>query len=103
MKLKNMVPRLITIEHEIGGDVKSFRFMPAGEPVEVPRQVVKSFYAKALINDGSLAIVDTDDAEVEADDGLSELVAQAEELGVKVDKRWGEDRLLSEIEAKLAE
>jgi len=106
MKIKNMVARLITVDHEVSGEVKSFRFMPAGEPIEVPKQVASSLYIKALINDGSLSIVDVeDDVEDDADPAeasrLSDLVAQAEELGVKVDKRWGDDRLTSEIEAAL--
>lgn len=33
---------------------------------------------------------------------MSDLKAQAEELGIKVDGRWSEDRLQQEIDAKLA-
>ena len=33
----------------------------------------------------------------------ADLLKQAEELGIKVDKRWGDDRIQSEIDAKLAE
>jgi hypothetical protein len=35
--------------------------------------------------------------------GLDDLMKQADELGAKVDKRWGEDRLRAEIDKKLAE
>jgi len=33
----------------------------------------------------------------------ADLLKQAEELGIKIDKRWGDERIQSEIDAKLAE
>lgn len=33
----------------------------------------------------------------------ADLLKQAEELGIKVDKRWGDERIQSEIDAKLNE
>lgn len=99
-KIKNTCARLIVIEHVIDEKVEKFQFMPAGEAVDTPKSVVNGKYCQALIADGSLAVVG-DSAETVAEDDLSDLRAQAAELGITVDKRWGSDRLSDEIEKAL--
>ncbi len=102
MKIKNNCARLITIEHVIDGNVEKFQFMPAGDAIEVPSQVAKGKYCQALIADGSL-VRDGESEEAGSDDELSDLRAQAIDLGITVDNRWGSERLSTEIEKALAD
>ena len=55
----------------------------------VPADLASHWFVKAM------AEPDIDDAD---DDGMALLLAMAEELGIKVDKRWSEERLAAEIE-----
>lgn len=100
MFLKNEAARLITIN----ADGKKYQVLPGLNPVvEVPDEVAKIPFVKALLKNGSLRRAGED--ELEADEGEDELEAlrkQAKELGINVDKRWGENRLVEEI-AKAAE
>lgn len=105
MYLKNEAARLITIN----ADGKKYQVLPGLNPVvEVPDEVAKIPFVKALLKNGSLrriskVDVDGDDsASYDAMDREMELIDQAEKLGIAVDKRWGEKRLLEEI-AKAAE
>ena len=103
MKIKNACARLITIND----DGNAYRFMPAGESVDIPESVAGSMYVKALIENGSLAIVsdeaDTGDVGDTGGTGSEDIIAELESLGVTVDKRWGEDRLAQELEKALGE
>lgn len=91
--------RLITINH----NGKSYDIVPGGTGavfVDVPNDAVKTPFVKALIESGELVMVESD-SPVEDDDGLDELRAEAEKLGVKVDKRWKEERIQQEIDKAL--
>jgi len=97
--LINKCARLITLEELVEGKKRTYQFMPAGQAVPVTDSVASAPYTKALIDDGSLSFVDGDASS--PDDDLSDLKAQAEDLGITVDKRWGKDRLSDEIEKAL--
>lgn len=103
MLLKNAAARLITVNHrEEDGTVISYDILPGDNPaVEVPKTHAQSDFVKANIANGSLIVLAAD-TEDDADE-LDDLREQAKALGIKVDKRWGEDRLLEEIAAKQAE
>ncbi|WP_256595127.1 hypothetical protein [Pseudomonas sp. S5D5] len=97
MFLKNEAARLITINHLVDGVETSYPILPGENPaVEVPDAVAKIDFVKALLKNGDLRRVGAD--ELEADDGKEDdLSAQAEALGIKVNKTWGETRLREEI------
>lgn len=110
MHLKNKAARLITFSW----DKEKYRLLPAGASVEVPDGAEKSAFLKSLVEDGSVEIVSTSDAELddaESDDEektdsdaeLDDLRGQASDLDIDVDKRWGSTRLKEEIEKALAE
>lgn len=97
MFLKNEAARLITINHLVDDKETSYPILPGENPaVEVPDAVAKIDFVKALLKNGDLRRVGADELEAEdADD--EDLVAQAEALGIKVNKTWGENRLREEI------
>lgn len=79
---------------------ESYDFLPGGQdapPAEVPNYVVDHHFVKALVENGSLIVV-SNEPDVDADDGLDLLRAQAEALGIKVDKRWKAEKLQAAIE-----
>jgi hypothetical protein len=97
MFLKNEAARLITINHLVDGTETSYPILPGENPaVEVPDAVAKIDFVKALLKNGDLRRVGADELEAEDTDD-EDLVAQAEALGIKVNKTWGENRLREEI------
>ena len=97
MHLKNEAARLITINHRDGDEVNQYRILPGENPaVEVPDAVAKIDFVKALLKNGDLRRVGADELEAEDSDD-EDLAAQAEALGIKVNKTWGENRLREEI------
>ncbi|EKT4497367.1 hypothetical protein QEM27_005192 [Pseudomonas putida] len=104
MHLKNEAARLITIRHIVDGAKVSYQILPGENPaVEVPDEVAKTAFVKALIQNGDLRRVGADegDDEGEDEDDIATLREQAGRAGVKVDKRWSAARLREEI-AKVA-
>ncbi len=95
MFLKNAVPRLITLEYLVDGVINNVMLYPAGPAVDVPSKLAKGAYVKALIDNGDLVAVDGEET--------VDLVAQAKELGIKVDKKWDEKTLAGKIEKALAD
>lgn len=76
---------------------ESYDFLPGGQdapPAEVPNYVVDHHFVKTLVANGSLIVVSNESD----DDGLDLLRAQAEALGIKVDKRWKAEKLQAAIE-----
>lgn len=97
MFLKNEAARLITINHLVGDKETSYPILPGENPaVEVPDEVAKIDFVKALLKNGDLRRVGADELEAEESDD-EDLTAQAEALGIKVNKTWGENRLREEI------
>lgn len=98
MHLKNEAARLITINTLDGERLVQYRILPGENPaVEVPDSVAKIDFVKALLKNGSLRRVGTEefvgiddesDDEEESDEKAL-LIAEAEELGIAIDKRWG--------------
>lgn len=108
MHLKNEAARLITINTMEGERLVQYRILPGENPaVEVPESVAKIDFVKALLKNGSLRRVgsdelsgaDDDSSDEEQEDGeeIDLLRTEAEELGINVDKRWGINRLKEEI------
>lgn len=101
MFLKNEAARLITINHLVDGVETSHPVLPGENPaVEVPDEVVKIDFVKALLKNGDLRRVGEDELGAEEDDGGDDIEAlreQAGRAGVKVNKTWGKARLLEEI------
>lgn len=96
MLLRNHSARLITVNGIEDGVVKSYKVLPGeNPPADVPDAHCKSDFVKNLINIGHLSVVH---AEAEPEDEAEALRSQAKALGIDVDNRWGEKRLLSEIE-----
>lgn len=106
MYIINKSARLI----DFSWDKEKYRLMPAGEAVEIPDGAMKSAFLKALIKDGSVSNEDSPEQgdlveevkeveKAESDDSeIDGLRTQAEDLGIAIDKRWGESRLKEEIE-----
>lgn len=93
MFIKNTVAKLITLNY----DGKAYKFMPAGDSVEVPDKAKnESPFLGALLRSGDLSEV------AKSEDGMTSLIEQAEELDIKVDKRWSETRLKDEIDKALS-
>lgn len=105
MHLKNEAARLITIRHIVDGAKVSYQILPGENPaVEVPDEVAKTAFVKALIQNGDLRRVGADELGDESEDDSDDidvLREQAGRAGVKVDKTWGAARLREEI-AKVA-
>ena len=97
MFLKNEAARLITINYLVGDKETSYPILPGENPaVEVPDEAAKIDFVKALLKNGDLRRVGADEQEVD-DSEDEDLAAQAEALGIKVNKTWGKARLLEEI------
>lgn len=90
VKSGQQTARLITINHA----GKSYDIIP-GDSAQVPNAAVKIPFVQSLISEGSLIVTDVGEDE---DDGLDLLRAQAEALGIKVDKRWKAEKLQAAIE-----
>lgn len=111
MKLvKNNAPRLITLNQKVGDSIKKHRLIPAGKPVPVPDEVLKSRFAKTQILAGNISVIGESESVAEDPDGeqdggdgadLEDLRSEAEALGIEVDGRWGEKRLRTEIDKAL--
>lgn len=102
MFLKNEAARLITINHLVGEKETSYPILPGENPaVEVPDEVAKIDFVKALLKNGDLRRVGADELESDddddGDDDIEALREQAGRAGVKVNKTWGKARLLEEI------
>ncbi len=78
-------PDGVTVSHRPGSTVE----IPEDDPAVLAhwRQLVRAGMAEELTED------DTDDP-----DEVSELRGQAETLGVRIDRRWGPQRLRTEIQ-----
>lgn len=100
MLIKNNAARLITFSWM---GVK-YRFMPAGKATEVPDEAAASDFLKSLKADGSISVQsgESGDGLLDDIDELAPLRVEAEGLDIKVDKRWGEERLRKEIDDALA-
>ena len=105
MHLKNEAARLITINTLDGERLVQYRILPGENPaVEVPDDVAKIDFVKALLKNGSLRRIGNEELigigeEEEKTEGeeIDLLRAEAEDLGISVDKRWGIGRLKEEI------
>lgn len=98
MYLKNEAARLITIKHKAGDELVSYQILPGENPaVEVPDAVAKIDFVKALLENGDLRRVGADELGDEDEDDIDALRADAEALGIKIDKRWKEAKLREEI------
>lgn len=101
MFLKNEAARLITINHLVDDKETSYRILPGENPaVEVPDAVAKIDFVKALLKNGDLRRVGSDELDIEEEDDsdvLGQLRDRATELGIEVGGRWGEKRLREEI------
>ena len=63
---------------------------------DIPDALVDHWYVKALMADGIVTSTTASDPEPVAPT-KDELIAKATELGLKVDGRWGEDKLIAAI------
>lgn len=92
--------RLITINDTDG---TAYDVVPGGEgaaEVVIPNRLAKSQFVQALAKQGDLILTEVGEDEPESGEDalLEEKRKEAEELGVKVDKRWKEDRIQQEID-----
>ena len=63
---------------------------------DIPDALAEHWYVKALMADGIVTSTTASDPEPVAPT-KDELIAKATELGLKVDGRWGEDKLIAAI------
>jgi ABC-type proline/glycine betaine transport system ATPase subunit len=101
MLLKNNSRRMVITVSKPSTIVKGkvevgekFRLKAAGPAVAVPDELCKGQMIRALIESGDVIVIPESLAAV---DPLAELRAEAESLGIEVDKRWGEKRIQEEI------
>lgn len=94
VKAAPQTARLITINDMDG---TAYGILPGGDEVEIPNRLAHSAFAQALAKEGHIVLTDVGEDESE-DAGIDELRAQAEELGIQVDKRWKVSRLQAEID-----
>ena len=107
MLLKNNSARLITINgklNERGERTEKYQVLPGKNPaVEVPDELCKSEFVKALIAAGALIQqgepVDTSDESIYADFDKAQLVAQCEARDIKVTSRDTAATLVAKLEA----
>lgn len=88
--------RLVTINHED----ESYDIIPGGkdsEFVEIPDELLDLPFVAALIEDGTLVAKRGQLSKF--GESIDDLRAEAESLGVAVDKRWKAGRLKLEIES----
>lgn len=87
--------RQITVNH---GDA-NFDIIPNGKDsafVDVPDEVLKTPFVKALVDSGDLVVGSHE--EDAPNEERQTLLRSAQEAGVKVDKRWSDERLQQEID-----
>lgn len=102
VKAAPQTARLITINDTDG---TAYNIIPAGDEVEIPNRLAKGPFVQALAKENYIVLTDVDEDEAEEDaqngddEELAALRAQAEELGIEVDKRWKVKRLQAEIDA----
>ena len=94
VKAAPQTARLITINDTDG---TAYDILPAGDEVEIPNRLAKGSFVQALAKEGHIVLTDVGEDESE-DADIDELRAQAEELGIQVDKRWKASRLQAEID-----
>lgn len=70
----------------------------AGRPEDID-PAEHPLLAKKVVNNGLFVVSATDEADEQPDD-IDALRAEAEGLGIDVDKRWGAARLRAEIDKK---
>ena len=96
IKTGTQTARLVTINYEDS----SYDIIPGGkdsEFVEVPDELLDLPFVDALIEDGTLVAKRGQLSKV--GESIDDLRAEAESLGVAVDKRWKVGRLKLEIES----
>lgn len=93
VKAAPQTARLITINDTDG---KAYEILPGADAaeVEIPNRLANSPFVQALAKEGQVVLSDV--GEDEAED--ADLYAEAEELGIQVDKRWKASRLQQEID-----
>lgn len=94
VKAAPQTARLITINDMDG---TAYDILPGGDEVEIPNRLAHSAFAQALAKEGHVVLSDVGEDESE-DADIDELRAQAEALGIKVDKRWKAEKLQAAIE-----
>ena len=94
VKAAPQTARLITINDTDG---TAYDILPAGDEVEIPNRLAKGPFVQALAKEGHIVLTDVGEDEKE-DGDIEDLRAQAEELGIQVDKRWKASRLQQEID-----
>lgn len=88
--------RLITL-NDTDGTV--YDILPGGDDVEIPNRLAKGPFVQALTKEGHVVLSSVGEDESE-DADIDELRAQAEALGIKVDKRWKAEKLQAAIEGR---
>lgn len=96
VKAAPQTARLITINDMDG---TAYDILPGGDEVEIPNRLAHSPFVQALAKEGHVVLSDVGEDEPE-DGGLH---AEAEELGIKVDKRWKAERIQQEIDKAKAD
>lgn len=96
VKAAPQTARLITINDMDG---TAYDILPSGDEVEIPNRLAHSAFAQALAKEGHVVLSDVGEDESE-DADIDELRAQAEALGIKVDKRWKAEKLQAAIEGR---
>lgn len=99
VKAAPQTARLITINDTDG---TAYDILPGGADaaeVEIPNRLAHSPFVQALAKEGHVVLSDVGEDEPE-DGGLH---AEAEELGIKVDKRWKAERIQQEIDKAKAD
>lgn len=96
VKAAPQTARLITINDMDG---TAYDILPGGDEVEIPNRLVRGAFAQALAKEGHIVLTDVGEDESE-DADIDELRAQAEALGIKVDKRWKAEKLQAAIEGR---
>lgn len=94
VKAAPQTARLITINDMDG---TAYDILPGGDEVEIPNRLARGAFAQALAKEGHFVLTEVGEDEQE-DDDIDELRAQAEGLGIQVDKRWKAARLQQEID-----
>lgn len=94
VKAAPQTARLITINDMDG---TAYDILPGGDEVEIPNRLARGAFAQALVKENHIVLTDVGEDESE-DADIDELRAQAEELGIQVDKRWKVSRLQAEID-----
>lgn len=94
VKAAPQTARLITVNDMDG---TAYDILPGGDEVEIPNRLSHSPFVQALAKEGHVILSDVGEDESE-DADIDELRAQAEELGIQVDKRWKASRLQQEID-----